>query len=196
MPWTIPTTLPPRYYGFAELHAGASLPLGDSTWQASVGPSPLIGGVAGGVWRGVVVALAVDFSPLGLHQGSALFPEHAMNESLNRLRVLGTVGYELAFGRMLFSARGGLGAEYLDASYQDLAQQAPTNESDSAVDLALELDVGAWLRIGDGVAVGGGLSVPIALRNQQVQATKVLALSGGTTDVAIVLGLRFETEHR
>ena len=188
--------LPPRYYGIAELHAGASIPLGDSTWQASVGPSPTVGGVVGGAWQGIAVALAVDFSPLDVHQGNALFPERATVESLNRLRVLAMVGYERAFGHVLVTARGGIGVDYLDARYQDLAQGTTTNESDSTVDLAVELGIAAWLRVGDDISVGGGLSLPIALRDQALQPATVLPLGGGSTDLAIVIGLRFESEHR
>ncbi len=169
--------------GFAELGAGATVPVGDNVWTNTVTPSPVVA-VRGGTSAGELAAmLSGEWTP---------FHTRAAGLSYDRYRLTLGAGVHHHVKRcVVISGRVGLGVDIAHANYSiALSQNIIAGSHGTDIGFAAEAAVGIWQELGGHSQIGLELAVPISSHGNEVPS-KQISFDYTSVDIELLGTLRF-----
>lgn len=151
-----------RADSFAEVMAGVSIPMADSSWTDTAEASPQIGARAGSVnERGIGGMVQFDWTPINLDTSSL----GTFDFAFHRFRLLGDLVIQRHVApKVVASGRVGIGLDIAHASAHESVTKA--NSSDTNLGFAFELGGGLWYDLGD-FQLGGELALPVGAHSKK-----------------------------
>jgi len=151
-----------RADSFAEVMAGVSIPVADSSWTDLAESSPQIGARAGAVNdNGIGGMVQFDWTPVSLDNSSVAGVDFAFH----RFRFLADLVIQRhVMPKLVASGRVGIGLDIAHASAH--ASVINANSSDTNLGFAFELGGGLWYDMGD-LQLGGELALPVAAHSKK-----------------------------
>jgi hypothetical protein len=177
---------PARADSFVELAGGLTTPIGDDDWENSVESSPKVALRIGAFPKEIGGYISGDWTPYNTDSDGGF----GIDVSAHRFRVLGGVLFHHPVSNTLvFSGRGGIGADiaYASASFDFLGTRMEISDTDVA--LGFEVAAGLWFRTG-GMEIGGELGIPISIHDHE-GGMDGIDYQYTSYDLDLLLGVRF-----
>jgi hypothetical protein len=151
-----------RADSFAEVMAGFSIPVADSSWTDLAESSPQIGARAGAVNdKGIGGMVQFDWTPVSLDNSSIA----GVDLAFHRFRFLADLVIQRhVMPKVVASGRVGIGLDIAHFSAHDSLFNA--NTSDTDLGFGFELGGGLWYDMGD-LQLGGELALPLAAHSKK-----------------------------
>jgi Outer membrane protein beta-barrel domain len=151
-----------RADSFAEVMAGVSIPVADSSWTDTAESSPQIGARAGAINpRGLGGMVQFDWTPVSLDTSSFGTADFAFH----RFRLLADLVIQRHVApKLVVSGRVGIGLDIAHGSSHESITN--NNSSDTDLGFAFELGGGLWYDMGD-IQLGGELALPVGAHSKK-----------------------------
>jgi hypothetical protein len=175
-----------RADSFAEIMAGISIPVADSTWTDTAESSPQIGARAGAINdKGIGGMVQFDWTPINLDNSSV----GTFDAAAHRFRLLADLVIQRHVApKLVASGRVGIGLDIAHASLHESITN--NNSSDTDLGFAFELGGGLWYDLGD-IQLGGELALPVAAHSKKGNNTDGnYSFDYTSWDINLVFGVR------
>jgi hypothetical protein len=179
--------------GFLFFGGGATIPVGDSTWNQSGEPGPTIKAGAA-MHRGAGAMLTLELSDIHVSSAANVYPIYAENPSLRRLRVLGHAIYELPNALesgMALTVHAGFGLDRVYSYYEQVIAATTFEYTATFNGYAFELGAHIWFDLATGIDLGAELSLPISTHSAIRASGDPVGFNYTSFDLDIMFALRF-----